>query len=339
MAKKKISIKDIAKALGISITTVSFILNGKAREKRISEAMINKVQAYIKEVNYRPNHVAQSLRSGKSKVIVLMVEDISNTFFSAIAKNIEERAYKNGYKIIYCSTDNEDAKAVEMIETFKNRNVDGFIITPTPHLEKSIEDLIQEDFAVVLFDRWLPEVACSYVIVENEISAAEATSFMLKSGCKKVGFVTLESSQNQMLDRLKGYEKAISESNQDSLVFKLPFHNISDVKVSDKIVGFLQENPQLDGVLFATNYLAFEGLDAIRRLGLKIPDDVSVISFDDNYFFNLYEPTISAIAQPLELIADHLIQEILRKLDQDSTEILEVVLPTTLHLRNSTKSR
>lgn len=225
-----------------------------------------------------------------------------------------------------------------MIETFKNRNVDGFIITPTPNLEKTIEELILEDFAVVLFDRWLPKVACSYVIVENEASAAEATSFMLKSGCKKVGFVTLESSQNQMLDRLKGYEKAMSERNQSSLVFKLPFHNFSEVKISGKIVQFLKENTQLDGILFGTSYLAFEGLEAIRQLGLKIPDDVSVISFDDNYFFNLYQPIITAIAQPLELIADHLIKEILEKIDQDSTEVLEVVLPTTLHLRNSTRS-
>jgi len=260
MAKKKISIKDIANSLGISITTVSFILNGKAKEKRISEDLTKKVEEYIKEVGYKPSHLAQSLRLGKSKVIVFMVEDISNQFFASIARKIEEKAYKNGYKIIYCSTNNDPEKAKALIETFKVRSVDGFIITPTPNLESTITGLIEEDFAVLLFDRWIPSIDCNYVIVENEKSAFEATTHLINNGCNKIGFITVESDQIQMNDRLKGYSKAMEVHGFPKDILMLPFQNPVDLGLSYKIQLFLQKNSELDGLFFATNYLAFEGL-------------------------------------------------------------------------------
>lgn len=337
MAKKKLSIKDIANALGISITTVSFILNGKAREKRISEELTKKVQQYIKEVGYTPSHLAQSLRLGKSKVIVFMVEDISNQFFASIARLIEEKAYKNGYKIIYCSTENETQKARDLINTFKVRNVDGFIITPTPDLENSVEGLLDEGFGVVLFDRWMPTVDCSYVIVENEKSAFEATQHLIERGCKKIAFITVESEQIQMTDRLKGYQSAISQNQLNPHVFQVKFHNIAQEEAYHKIFDFFSNNPDFDGVFFATNYLAFEGLEALGNLGVDVPRQVKVVSFDDHFFFNLYKPKISAIEQPLELIADKLMEAILYQLNEAdlNSDPKHFILPNKLNSRES----
>ena len=112
---KKLSIVDIANELKVSKTTVSFILNGRAKEKRIGEDLVERVTKYVEEVGYKPNSLAKSLRTGKSNTIGLMVEDISNPFFASIARLIEDRAYKNGYKIIYCSTDNDTQKTRELI--------------------------------------------------------------------------------------------------------------------------------------------------------------------------------------------------------------------------------
>lgn len=340
MAKKKISIKDIARELGISITTVSFILNGKAREKRISEEMTKKVQNYIKEVGYIPSYLAQSLRLGKSKVIVFMIEDISNQFFASIARMIEEKAYKNGYKIIYCSTENDTDKAKELINTFKIRNVDGFIITPTPGLEPTIQELLDEDLAVVLFDRWIPSINCSYVIVENEKSAFEATSHLIQNGCEKIAFVTVDSDQMQMKDRLEGYQKAVSENNLLPSVFKVKFHSTDEKEAYLKILEFLQNNQGFDGVFFATNYLAFEGLQALDYLGIKVPEEVKVLSFDDHYFFNLYKPKISAIEQPLEIIAEKLMEAILYHLNSKESvqSFKKFILPNKLNTRESSSN-
>lgn len=337
MAKKKTSIKDIAEALGISITTVSFILNGKAREKRISEELTKKVEAYIEEVGYKPSHLAQSLRLGKSKVIVFMVEDISNQFFASIARLIEEKAYKNGYKIIYCSTDNDDEKANELINTFRTRSVDGFIITPTPGLQPTIKSLLDEELPLVLFDRWMPDLDTSYVIVENRSSAREATHHLISQGCKNIGFITVDSDQSQMIDRMEGFQEAIDRSDTKAFVLKVPSSAFVKALIAQKIQEFLAQNPQLEGLFFATNYLAFEGLAAITNLKKKIPQELRVISFDDHYFFNLYQPGITAIEQPLELIADKLMESMLCQLDKEPSKrvLLKTVLPNSLHVRGS----
>lgn len=337
MAKKKTSIKDIARSLGISITTVSFILNGKAKEKRISEELTLKVEAYIKEVGYKPSHLAQSLRLGKSKVIVFMVEDISNQFFASIARKIEEKAYKNGYKIIYCSTDNDPEKAKALIDTFKVRSVDGFIITPTPALESTVVELIEEQFAVLLFDRWIPSIDCSYVVVENEKSAFEATTHLIQNGCKNIGFIIVESDQMQMIDRLKGYGNAVESHGLQKNVFMLPFHTISESVAINKIQEYIQNNNDLDGLFFATNYLAFEGLQALNNLKKRIPEELLVVSFDDHYFFTLFQPNISAIEQQLESIAEKLMEGMLMLLEDDEKrkQDFKVVLPNILHIRES----
>src|SRR5690606_28219805 len=152
---KKTSLVDIARALNISPTTVSFILNNKAEEKRISKKLVKIVLDYVEEVGYRPNPLARSLRTGKTNTIGLMVEDITNPFFGHIARKIEEAAYKNGYKILYCSTDNNTEKTKDLITMFRERQVDGYIISPPPRVEKEIESLIQSNIPVVLFDRTL----------------------------------------------------------------------------------------------------------------------------------------------------------------------------------------
>lgn len=337
MAKKKTSIKDIADALGVSITTVSFILNGKAREKRISEEVTKKVEAYIDKIGYRPSHLAQSLRLGKSRVIVFMVEDISNQFFASIARLIEEKAYMNGYKIIYCSTDNDDEKAKELINTFRVRNVDGFIITPTPGLEFTIQSLLEEELPLVLFDRWLPDLDTSYVIVENRKSSEEATRHLIDQGCKHIGFVTVASDQSQMRDRMAGYLEAVEMAGLSSNILRVTTSVLEKEMINQRIHGFLRDNPHLDGLFFATNFLAFEGLSALSDLGKRIPEEIKAISFDDHYFFNLYQPTISAIEQPLELLADKLMESMLYQLDKENAPkiTLKTVLPNKLNIRGS----
>ncbi|EOZ95771.1 Transcriptional regulator [Indibacter alkaliphilus LW1] len=338
MAKKRVSIKDIAKKLGISITTVSFIINGKAREQRISEELIKKVQDYIDEIGYKPNHVAQSLRLGKSKVIVFMAEDISNQFFASIARLIEEKAYQNGYKIIYCSTDNDHEKAKELISTFKMRNVDGFIITPTPNLEKDIKNLLDEGFPVVLFDRWIPDVSCSHVIVQNEESAYQGTMHLIEKGCRNLCFVSVMSTQSQMIDRARGFRKAAQDSNVDYQECLLKFHNLAEIEPYEKLLEFFEQRPGIDGVFFATNYLAFEGLQAMGVLQRQVPEKLKVVSFDDHYFFNLYKPKITAIEQPLEMIAEKLMETMLEHLGElDKVyKPVKVVLANRLNEREST---
>lgn len=334
--KKKKSIHDLAKELKVSATTISFVLNGKAEEKRISKEVTKRILKHVKEVGYRPNLLAKSLRTGQSKTIGMLVEGISDNFFASIARGVEEEAYKTGYKIFNSSTDNNTKKARELIKAFRERQVDGYIIAPAPGIEDDIQALIDENYPVIIFDRYFPDVRSNIIIVDNFGGAYDAIHHFIENKYKKIAFVTIDSVQIQMEDRLNGYLKATEENGLEQCVLKIPFPSTHDV-ITEKVKSFLVENPQLDAVLFATNYIANGGLKAINELSLKIPDDIAVIGFDDSYHFSLFTPAITCVAQPMEEIAHQIVKKLMASLQDDDrqTNIETITLPTTLIIRKS----
>lgn len=335
---KKLSIADIASHLNVSKTTISFILNGRAQEKRIGKELVERVQKFVDEVGYKPNSLAKSFRTGKSNTIGLMVEDISNPFFAAIARLIEDRAYKNGYKIIYCSTDNDTAKTQELIAMFRDRHVDGYIIAPPEGIEDDINSLLKAGMPVVFFDRHLANVDNDYVEVDNHHSTYNATKHLIDQGFKKIAFITFSSVQTQMQARLQGYQKALEESGYKSFIKEIDFNQNEDL-IMGPINAFLKKNKQLDAVVFGTNHMGACGLKVINDLGLKVPSDLAVISFDDYDVFKLFSPPVTAIAQPTEAIADTVITVLLNKLNKSSQHISSqsIILKTDLNIRGSSK--
>lgn len=334
--KKKKSIHDLAKELNVSATTISFVLNGKAEEKRISSEVSKKILNHIKEVGYQPNFVAKSLRTGISKTIGMMVEGISDHFFAGIARGVEKEAYLTGYKIFNSSTDNDTDKAKELIKAFRERQVDGYIIAPTPGIEEDIRALIDENYPVIIFDRYFHDVISNIIVVDNFWGSYNAINHFIENGFKNIAFVTIDSAQIQMDERLRGYLKAIEENELDQYIKKIPFALDHD-KVAEIIKSFLEMNPQIDAVLFATNYLAIGGLKAIINAGLEIPKDIAVIGFDENYHFSLFSPAITCVSQPVEEIAHQIVKKLMTSLsEKDRKKNIEtIVLPTTLIIRES----
>lgn len=335
--KKRISIHDIARELNISATTVSFVLNGKADEKRISEDLKKKVLDYVKVVGYQPNMVAKSLRTGKTNIIGMLVEDISDPFFSSISRGVESMAYKHGYKIFFASTENDTEKTKALIKVFKERQVDGYIIAPSPGLDAEINDLMEDNIPVILFDRYLPSVNASTVVIDNFSGAYQAVKHLESNGYSNIAFVTLESEQTQMLGRLQGYLNAVEERLQDPVVKKLPYKISHDLSAESLIKSFIEQRNKIDAIVFATNYLAINGLKAIQQLGLNIPDDIAVVGFDDNTHFHLFKPSVTAIAQPVEEIAEQVVQQLLEALkdQEENKKRKNVILPVKLIERSS----
>ncbi|WP_033564725.1 LacI family DNA-binding transcriptional regulator [Sphingobacterium sp. SYP-B4668] len=328
--KKRILISDIAKALGISVTTVSFILNDKAKEKRISDALTKRVLEYVKKVGYKPNQLAKSLRTGKTKILGLLVEDISNPFFSNIAKLIEGKAYANGYHIIYCSMDNDETKSKELIQMFYDRQIDGFIITPSEGLEETITQLLQNNVPLILFDRYLSNVETNYVVTDNLKGAYDATDHLIDQGFKRVGLVSLYSSQTQMRDRLEGYMKAVDKHKKQAFIKKVQ-QDAAEAERIKEIDEFVEEN-RLDAVVFATNYLAIDGLKAVKLNKRNLP---AIVAFDDHTLFKLYEPSITVVSQPIAEIADELITALLAQIQGKNKRLRQIVLPCDLKVRES----
>ncbi|RYE20594.1 MAG: LacI family transcriptional regulator [Sphingobacteriaceae bacterium] len=226
MIKKKVSIKDIAKLTNTSITTVSFVLNGKGR---ISETITKKILDVAKENGYEPNPMAVTLRTGVSRVIGLLVENIGGPFFGEVAKVIEEEAGKLGYRTIYCSTNNDVQKGIDILKMLSQQLVDGYIITPLKGLEKDIQNLISNGKPVVLIDGYFSGLDIANVRVDNYHSIFHAVSYLINLGYKQIGFVTADLDLIQLTDRLDGYIEALKANNkteQKKLIFKLPVSNL-----------------------------------------------------------------------------------------------------------------
>jgi LacI family transcriptional regulator len=340
MKKKRHSIKDIATKLNVSVTTVSFVINGKAKEKRISDELIKKVQEYIKEINFKPNQLAQSLRTGKSKILVFMVEDISNYFFAKLARIIEDLAYEKGYKVLFCSNDNNDEKSVELINLFKDKQVDGFIIIPSSGIRSTIKDLIEENIPVVLFDRYFADLETNYVIIDNEDAAFKATEHLIKNGFKNIAFVTTDVEQTQMLARLNGYINGVNNHDLKENLLKIPYNKKSSERKSI-IKDFLESKPELDSIFFATNYLTQDGLSVIKENFPDLINELGLITFDDNTLYEICTPSISAVAQPLNEIGQKLMDLMLNLLQdpQGKLPIDKIVLKAQLQIRMSTLTK
>ncbi|KEO74682.1 LacI family DNA-binding transcriptional regulator [Anditalea andensis] len=308
--KQKVSIKDIAKELGVSITTISFVINGKAKN-RISEKVIKKIEDYIEKVGYRPNSSAQSLRTGKSQTIVFMAEDISDPFFSTVAKEMEGLAFKHGYRIIYCSTENKKERALELLDLFKDKEVDAFIITPPEDFEEETRTLIAEGKPVVLFDRYYHRMDHHYVVLDNVVSTKAAVEFLKSKGFKNIGFVGLKSKLSPMEDRLKGYRESVPVPKSVLIKFNSVGKGVGNKQLED----FLDQHPELDALLFATNSLAIAGLRVLKAKNILIPAELGVATFDDRELFELHSPSISVISQPVSALAKELIKGTLKLLE------------------------
>lgn len=341
MKKKPVSIRNIADELKISVTTVSFVLNGKAKEKHISKELTKKVLDYAKLINYRPNQIAQSLRTGKSKILVFMVEDISNNFFSKLARIFEDVAYDKGYRVIFCSNENDDEKSNELIDLFNFRQVDGFIIVPSPGIKESIENLIKDNIPVVLLDRFFEGLDCNSVVIDNEQASFDATVHFIQNKFKKIGFITTASDQTQMQDRLSGYVKAVAENNLKAITLQIPYNEINRGNSKKYIKNFLDQNTDLDAVFFATNYLAQSGLEVFKEQNPKLINEMGIIAFDDNDMFKIYDPAITSVYQPLNEMGTSLMDVMLTLLKKKDVaeNAQQIILKTELIVRESSLAK
>ncbi len=299
-----VSLKDIAKQAGASPSTVSFVLNGKEKEMRISSPMAEKIKEVARKEGYQPNRVAVSLRTGKSKIIGLMVDTIAGSFFASLARIIESEADAFGYKIIYCSTGNDVVKGKELIRTLHQSHVDGYLIIPTAGMESDINKLMEAKKPVVLMDSYFAGTTVPYVLVNNFDGVSKGITHLINKGYKKICFVCNDIPLIQMKERIRGYTQTLQENNIEvnkQLILETKYGGKRE-EVVNEIASFLAATkPQ--AVMFAANYLGVYGLESIKQLQLKIPEDIAVVCFDDHEIFNLHHPGITSVKQPAEEIA------------------------------------
>ena len=300
LKKKKSTIKDIADALGVSKSLVSFVLNGKAKEQRVSDEMAEKVIDMAKTMNYKVNYMAKSLRTGKSQTIALVIADISNPFFAKFARYLENEASKHNYKVIIANSDEKKEKFKAELDLLRNRQVDGFILTPPIGSEKELLDLKNQKIPFVVVDRSFESVESHTVIINNYKAGYRATERLIKNNRKNIAILNVNSKLVTMQQRVQGYQDVLTKNGltiNRALIKQLQFSHDKDL-IKEAIEEILAAGA--DGLLFTTGKLTVLGLECLKELGARIPEDISVISFDDMDAYRIAYTPISAVVQPLE---------------------------------------
>lgn len=337
---KRVSLKDVAREAGISTSAVSFILNGRADEMRISEDLQKKVKIIAEKLGYTPNQIAVSLRTGQSKLIGLVVESIAGHFFGVLAKIIEEQAAAAGYKLLYSSTENKAQRGIEILRMFSQHQVDGYLITPAKGMEKEIEYIARHNKPLVLIDSYFPNDNISHVLADNYRGTMMGMEHLFDRGYRNILFVTVKLPMIQMEERRRAFKDALQARHIKGIndkILELPFNSSSE-EIATQVEKFLKARPRADAIFFATNYLGIYGLEAIQQAGLSMPKDIAMICFDDHDLFRLFPGGITAIRQPIPEIAKTAIQLLIAQLEagteKQACEKLE--LSPTLIARGST---
>ena len=333
--KKRVSLKDVAQYVGVSTALVSYVLNGQEKEKGVSPEMTVKIRKAIAKLNYQPNLIAKSLKSGKSHTIGLIVADISNPFFSAIARVVEDEAKKHGYALIIGSCDESAAKSRDLEDVFLNRQVDALIMTPAAGTQKQIKELMKRT-PVVLVDRYFDNLKVDSVRVENYQSSLAAVRHLIQSGHRRIAMVTYRTQLLHIHERIEGYKAALAESaiplNPDWVV-EISYEQLEPDTA--RALGSLLKSKSIDAVFFATNSLAVCGLKVINTLGIKVPDQVAIISFDESDAFDLFYSPVTYIHQPIDAIGREAVQMAIGRIQDSARESRRVTIPATLVVRES----
>lgn len=336
---KKTSLKDIANAVGVSTALVSYVLNGREREARVNPNTAEKIRQVAKKMNYQPNQVAKSLKSGRSLAIGLIVADISNPFFGHLARTIEDESEKAGYTVIFASSDEKAAASEKVMNTLINRQIDGFIIAPAEGSEKQLNYLIDSNIPFVLIDRYFKDVESSYVVSDNYKATYDATQHLINSGFERIGYVRYKNKMQHTEDRFKGYVQALKDNSMkltQSLICQISYAEEEDFCVQFK--KLMAPKNKIDAVVFSTNTLSILGLKALMELKIKVPDDIAVFCFDESESYDLFYCPVSYVKQPLEQIGKRAVEILVEHLSSRNRNILyKEILPTELIIRQSSE--
>ena len=332
--KRKITLKQIAKELDVSISTVSKSLRNSPE---IGEETRLKVQAFAKFYHYKPNNIALSLKNRKTKTIGIIIPEIVHHFFSTVINGVEQIANENGYSVVICLSDDSFDKEVLNMELLANGSIDGFIMSLSKETQfkgdfHHITEVINQGMPVVMFDRVTNDVLCDKVIIDDKKAAYEAVQTLIDKGRRKIALVTTVDYVSVGKLRTDGYIKALLDNNipfDEHLIIK-----IEDVDTCEIIISKLLEEEAIDAVFAVNEIFAVTCIKTANKIGLNVPKDLTVIAFTDGMISKYSTPTITTVSQSgvkmgnraAKIIIDRLESEDENEEENYITEVIETYL-------------
>ena len=345
--KRKVTLKQIARELDVSISTVSKALKNS---KEISEDTREKVQAFAKLYNYKPNNIALSLKNRKTKTIGVIIPEIVHHFFSKVIRGIELYANNKGYNVIVGLSNESFDKEVINMEMLANGSIDGFILSiskETLQLQDyhHFNETINQGMPIVMFDRVVNEINCDKVIVDDYKGAKNAVTKLLKNGCKNVALITTKDYVNVGRFRTQGYISALEDHQlvpEPSLILKVDDESLTEYNLSNlemEITQLFQENPKIDGVFAVNEIYAITVMKIARKLGKEIPDDLQIIGFTDGVLSRHAIPGLTTVSQHGQKIGEKTAELLIERIEKEdfSENVQTIVVETELIERESTK--
>ncbi|WP_069658662.1 LacI family DNA-binding transcriptional regulator [Arcticibacter eurypsychrophilus] len=297
---KKVNLKDVAQHVGVSTALVSYVLNGQAVEKQVNKETAERIVIAAKELNYLPNQIAKSLKMRKTHTIGLVVADINYRFSTGITRAIESEAKKKNYTVIYGSSNENEEKFAELIDVFVNRRVDGLILVPVENSQDQIRKLQKTDVPFVLVDRIFPEMETNCIALDNHKASYTSTSYLIARGHKKIAMVNYKTTLFHLLERNRGYRDALNEQGiKEEWLYEINTESRSG-DMEKALSDIISQQDSFDAIFFATDTLALDGLKLLNNKEIKVPEGISVFSFDESEAFELFYTPITHSKQPLE---------------------------------------
>lgn len=331
-----VTIYDIAKQANVSAMTVSRVINNTGK---ISEKTRNKVKRVMEELNYIPNHMARSLVTQQTNILYLLITDITNPFYTTLARGAEDAALKSGYYLLFGNSDENLDKEGQYINTVLTTRVDGVLIAPTgdrsvPHLNK----LEQHEIPFVLLDREVPGIACDIVLGDSRDSGRRLVEYIVSQGHHRIAMINGASTISSARMRLQGYYDGLKLNDvpvRESYVLETNFKRSED---ASEIAAWLEQlDPFPTAIVAGNNMLAVEVIRLLKAKGLRIPEDVSIACFDELGPYSEVDPFLTVISQQAYQFGYLGMQMLIERIQNQGSEEpwKKIVLPSDLIIRRS----
>jgi len=335
MTTQKVNINDIAIKTGLSITTVSRVLNGKAKEYRIGKKSQEKIYEAAKELNYRPNQFAANLRSGKSNTIALIIPSLNNPFFAYLTSSLNAEIRKFGYSTMISDSDeNLEIEKMEL-EQMMSWNIDGLIIAPCGYEWNHLKQMHDSGLPIVCIDRYFEDLDIPFVSTDNYDGAYNATKHLIDYGHTSIACIqgVQHSTPNKL--RVKGFKDAIEKSGINDYIVTGDDFSLQNGYLETQL---LLHQKKIPTAIFAlSNTIALGCMKALKEMNIRIPEDISLITFDDHPYLEYLETPLSCIAQPVSDISKIAIKFLFSQISKETNKIKQVLLKPQMKLKKSVR--
>lgn len=326
------TIASVAAAAGVSAMTVSRYFNDP---KKLSQTMFDRVKHTVEALNFVPNAAARALTRGASETLALIMADMSHPFFMAVTSGVEEAAQRAGYTLLLGNSKENLLRERKYLDTLLSKRVDGIIMAPTHGMRHNFEVIKSRAVPTLLIDRRLPSFDFDVVRGDTFTGGYILTKHLIEGGFRDIAFVGGYPGTSSLVDRLSGYRKAIEEANLMERVFLGRYDQGSGFEIVDRLIKETTKFP--DGLVTANNMVALGALLALRQHGLHVPQDVALATFDDFEIASLLDPFLTVIKQPAFEIGVEATALLLKRIDDPTLPIQEIILPVELIVRRSTQ--